>query len=154
MAQHIKDLAIDSPAFASEGRIPTRHTKDGEDVSPPLRWSGVPAGTEQLALICHDPDAPYPYGFTHWVVYGIAADATGIPEGGGGDFTEGGNDFGDQGYGGPQPPEGHGLHHYYFWLYALSTALDIGPGLSRAELLERIADHVIEQQRLVGVFER
>ncbi len=153
MGINIADLEISCGAFEPHGRIPERHATDGEDVSPELSWSGVPEGTEQLALICHDPDAPLPHGFTHWVVYGIPADTSGIPEGGGDSFTEGGNDFGNQGYGGPAPPEGHGVHHYYFWLYALDTEIDAEPGLSRAELLERIEDHVIEQARVVGTYE-
>ena len=154
MPLNIKDLTISSPAFQPGGAIPTRHTGEGEDVSPALEWSGLPEGTAQLALICHDPDAPRPHGFTHWVVYGIPASANGIGEGGGGAFVEGMADGGKPGYGGPMPPEGHGPHHYYFWLYALDTELDAPPGLSRAELLDRIADHVIEQARLVGTYER
>jgi Raf kinase inhibitor-like YbhB/YbcL family protein len=154
MGLNIKDLEIASPAFGSGGRIPTKHTGDGEDVSPHVQWSGVPEGTRQLALICHDPDAPLPHGFTHWVVSGIAPDVTEIPEGGGGKFAEGRNDFGNTGYNGPLPPEGHGPHNYYFWIYALDTEVDAEPGLSRAQLLDRIEDHVIEQARLVGTYER
>ena len=154
MGLNIADLKISSSAFEPHDRIPDRHTSAGEDVSPELSWSGVPEGTRQLALVCPDPDAPLPHGFTHWVVYGIAADASGIPEGGGGSFVEGGNDFGNQGWNGPAPPEGHGVHHYYFWLYALDVEIDAEPGLGRAELLERIADHVIEQARVVGTWER
>jgi Raf kinase inhibitor-like YbhB/YbcL family protein len=154
MGLNIKDLKITSTAFEGEGRIPTKHTGDGEDVSPELRWSGVPDGTKQLAVICHDPDAPLPHGFTHWVIYGIPADADGLPEGGGSQYTEGGNDFGNTGYNGPMPPEGHGTHHYYFWVYALDTELDDGPGLSRADLLSKIEDHVIEQNRVVGTYDR
>lgn len=147
-------MRITSPAFEPLGRIPVKYTGDGEDVAPPLWWTDVPDGTKQLALICHDPDAPMPHGFTHWVVYNIPANEDGIPEGGGGKYVEGRNDFGDTGYGGPMPPQGHGRHHYYFWLYALDAEVDAGPGLSRAELLERIADHVIAQERLVGTYER
>jgi Raf kinase inhibitor-like YbhB/YbcL family protein len=154
MPLNIQDLEIGCSAFKWGGRIPTECTGEGEDISPRLEWSGVPEGTKELALICHDPDAPLPRGFTHWVVYGIPADATGIDQGGGGKFTEGQNDFGNAGYGGPMPPEGHGTHHYYFWLYALDPELDAEPGLTRAELLERIEDHVIEQNRLVGTYER
>jgi Raf kinase inhibitor-like YbhB/YbcL family protein len=153
MGLNIADLKISSSAFEPHGAIPERHASDGEDVSPELTISGIPDGTKQLALICHDPDAPLPHGFTHWVVSGIPADTTEIPEGGGSKFTEGGNDFGNQGYGGPAPPKGHGPHHYYFWVYALDTEIDAEPGLSRAELLSRIEDHVIEQARLVGTYE-
>lgn len=154
MALNIKDLKITSPAFGPDQPIPARHARDGDDVSPQLDFSGVPEGTRQLALVCHDPDAPLVHGFTHWVLYGIPADASGIPEGGGSAFVEGVNDYGDSGWGGPQPPPGHGPHHYYFWLYALDTELDAGPGLTRADLLARIEDHVIEQARLVGTYER
>ena len=153
MGLNIADLKISSSAFDPHGRIPDRHTEAGEDISPELSWSGVPQGTRQLALVCHDPDAPLPLGFTHWVVYGIPPDTSGIEEGGGGSFTEGGNDFGNSGWNGPAPPEGHGVHHYYFWLYALDSEVDTEPGLSRAELLERIGDHVIEQARVVGTYE-
>jgi Raf kinase inhibitor-like YbhB/YbcL family protein len=154
MPLNIKDLAISSPAFGQGEPIPTKHTGEGEDVSPPLEWSGVPEGTRQLALICHDPDAPLPHGFTHWMLYGIPPETIGLPEGDDGGFTEGRTDFGKAGYGGPMPPEGHGPHRYYFWLYALDTELDARPGLTRAELLSAIEDHVIEQARLVGTYQR
>jgi Raf kinase inhibitor-like YbhB/YbcL family protein len=151
MGLNIKDLKVTSTAFEPLGRIPTKHTGDGEDVSPQLQWSGVPEGTRQLALICHDPDAPLPHGFTHWVVSGIPADVTEIPEGEAGKFAEGRNDFGNAGYNGPLPPEGHGPHHYYFWVYALSTSVDGAP--SRAEFVQRHGDAIIEQNRVIGVYE-
>lgn len=154
MGLNIADLEISSPAFGAGERIPTRHAKEGDDVSPALEWTGVPDGTAELAVICHDPDAPLPRGFTHWVATGIPADADGIEEGGGDAFVEGQNDFGDAGYGGPAPPEGHGVHHYYFWLYALDTELDAEPGLTRAQLLDRMDGHIIEQNRVVGLYER
>jgi Raf kinase inhibitor-like YbhB/YbcL family protein len=154
MGLNIADLEITSSSFEPHGRIPDRHTSAGENVSPELSWSGVPEGTRQLALICHDPDAPLPHGFTHWVAYAIPVDTSGIPEGGAGSFVEGENDAGSQGWSGPAPPEGHGVHHYYFWVYALDVEIDAEPGFGRAELLERIADHVIEQARVVGTFER
>lgn len=151
---HLGDLTITTPAFEHGAPIPTRHTTEGDDVSPELAWSNVPEGTRQLALVCHDPDAPLTHGFTHWVLYGIPADATGIPEDGGGQFVQGTNDFGKEAFGGPAPPPGHGTHHYFFHLYALDAAIDAGPGLNRAELLERIDDHIIEQARVVGTFQR
>jgi len=150
----IKDLRISSPAFRFGQAIPRRHTGEGKDVSPALEWSGVPDGTRELALICHDPDAPLPHGFTHWVLYGIPPETQGLVEGDDGGFTEGRTSLGKQEYGGPMPPEGHGPHHYYFWLYALDTQTDAGPGLTRATLLDTIEEHVIEQARLVGTYER
>lgn len=154
MPMNIKDLQIRSPAFASLQLIPKRYTTDGENISPSIEWSGVPAGTEQLAMICHDPDAPMPQGFTHWVLYNIPSTVNQLVEAGGNRFTEGINSANQPGYTGPVPPKGHGLHHYYFWLYALDTQLDLKAGLQREQLLEAIADHVIEQARLVGLYER
>jgi Raf kinase inhibitor-like YbhB/YbcL family protein len=149
---NVSDLRISSPAFDSHGRIPERHSGDGEDVSPPLEWSGVPEGTQAFALVVHDPDAPLVDGFTHWVAYGIPGKATGVSEGGG-EVTHGTNSFGNTRYNGPAPPPGHGPHHYYFWVYALDSDLDLEPGLDRRTLLERIEDHVIEQARTIGTYE-
>jgi Raf kinase inhibitor-like YbhB/YbcL family protein len=151
---HLGNLTISSPAFEHGGRIPADHTTEGADVSPELTWAALPEGTVELALLCHDPDAPLTMGFTHWVVYGIPPDATGIPQGGGGAFTEGTNDFGNTGYGGPAPPPGHGTHHYFFHLYALGAPLEAGPGLTGLELLQRIDEHIIEQARIVGTYSR
>lgn len=154
MAQklNVQDLKISSPAFEGHKRIPDRHTSNGEDVSPPLEWSGVPAGTKSFAVVVHDPDAPLVDGFTHWVVYGISEDATGLPEGGGDDALQGVHSMGNEGYMGPAPPPGHGPHHYYFWVYALDEDLDLEPGLDRRALLEAIEDHVIEQARVIGTY--
>lgn len=151
---NIQDLTIASPAFASGEPIPTRYTADGEDVSPPLELRGVPEGTRSLAVICHDPDAPVPHGFTHWVVYAIPPDTTLLPEDGAGAYAQGENDFGKTGYGGPAPPAGHGPHHYFFWLYALDEEIGVAPTLTRKELLDRMEGHIIEQARLVGTYER
>ncbi len=152
-ALNVQDLEIRSSAFEPHGEIPARHASDGDDVAPELSWTGVPDGTKAFAVVVHDPDAPLVDGFTHWVAYGILGDATGLPEGGG-DPVEGTNSFGDEGYGGPAPPDGHGRHHYYFWVYALDEDLGLEPGLSRTELLGRIEDHVIEQARVVGTYKR
>ncbi len=154
MAQklNVADLKVSSSAFDGHRQIPERHTGDGEDVSPPLEWSGVPEGTQAFAVVCHDPDAPLVDGFTHWVAYGIPKDATGLPEGAD-DITHGTNSFGNAGYNGPAPPPGHGPHHYYFWVYALDSDLDLDPGLDRRGLHEQIEDHVIEQARVIGTYE-
>ncbi|MEA2189594.1 MAG: hypothetical protein QOK16_4605 [Solirubrobacteraceae bacterium] len=154
MAQNLNvaDLTLRSPAFSNHESIPRRHAQDGENLAPPLEWSGVPDGTKAFAVVVHDPDAPLVDGYTHWVAYGIPGDATGLPEGGG-DAVAGVNSSGDVGYRGPAPPPGHGVHHYYFWVYALDEEIDLEPGLDRRALLERIEDRVIEQARLIGLYE-
>jgi Raf kinase inhibitor-like YbhB/YbcL family protein len=154
MKSNAEDFRLSSPAFGPLGHIPKRYVHDGDNLSPPLEWSNVPADTKEFALICFDPDAPVPNGFTHWVMYGIPADVTSIGEGEGKQaFTEGTTGYGEQGYGGPAPPPGHGPHHYYFWLYALDTALNLKLGLTREQLLDAIADHITAQVRLVGIYE-
>ncbi len=151
---HLGELEITSPAFKHAGRIPDEYTVNGEDVSPELSWSGAPDDTAQFALICHDPDAPLTDGFTHWVLYGIPGDVTSIPRGGGDAYVHGATDFGAQEYGGPAPPPGHGLHHYFFHLYALSGEVDAAPGLTRTELLEKIDPLITVQSRIVGTYHR
>jgi len=150
-------MRLTSKAFAEGGKIPARHTGEGEDTSPPLEWSSVPDGTRSFAVICHDPDAPVVssggYGFVHWVSYDIPGTATGLPEGGG-DHASGPTDFGKPGYGGPMPPEGHGTHRYFFWVLALDRAPDLGPGLSLRQLLETIEPNVLGMNRLLGTYER
>jgi len=122
-----------SSAFDRGEPIPTKHTGEGEDVSPALSWRDQPDGTRSYALICHDPDAPLvkpgTYGFVHWVQYGIPGSICELPEGDR-DYIQGINDFGKPGYGGPMPPEGHGTHHYFFWLLALDVDADLEPGLT------------------------
>jgi len=150
---NVADLRLSSPAFSGHKRIPERHSGDGEDVSPALAWSGVPAGTRSFAIVVHDPDAPLVDGFTHWVAYGIPGEATSLDEATDA-LVQGTNSFGNTGYNGPAPPAGHGPHHYYFWIYALDVPTgDLEPGLDRRALLEQIEDHVIEQARLIGTFE-
>lgn len=153
----LSDMQLTSTAFESRGPIPKKHTGEGEDVSPALAWSGAPAGTQSFAVICHDPDAPLvmpgTYGFVHWVLYNLPASTTGLAEGTG-EGTAGGNDFGKTGYGGPMPPEGHGVHHYFFWVLALDRELDLEPGLTLWQFLERTEPHIIGMNRLVGTYER
>lgn len=147
-------IGVSSPAFEAGGTIPRRHTGEGEDVSPPLEWSGLPEGTRELALICDDPDAPMPEPFVHWVLYKIPANKSGLSEGSAEGALEGRNSFGKVGYGGPMPPEGHGTHHYHFKVYALETQLDATPGLSKDQLLAAMEGHVLAEGELVGTYER
>src|SRR6266545_1804348 len=117
-------LEISSTAFAEGSTIPKRYSGDGENLSPPLRWSGAPRKTRSFALVCEDPDAPSGT-FRHWAVANIAAAETGMSEGAGrsqnGHDGVARNDFGHTGYDGPAPPRGHGLHHYHFVLAALDV---------------------------------
>jgi len=153
----LSKLQLKSPAFEHLGKIPQKHTGEGEDVSPALEWVNAPEGTGSYAIICHDPDAPLvspgSYGFVHWVLYNIPASETKLPEGSK-DFTTGTNDAKKEGYMGPMPPEGHGKHHYFFWVLALDKELNLEAGLTLWQLLERIEPHVIGMNRLVGTYER
>lgn len=144
-------LAITSPDFASLSRIPDRFTADLGNEVPTLEISGVPAGTTELAVIVHDPDAPLPNGFTHWVVYGIPADATTLDLGADG-VREAPNGTTQPAWSGPLPPHGHGEHHYYFWVYALSEPVEGEP--TREDFLASYAGSVIEQARYVGTYSR
>ena len=151
----LSDMQLASSAFENHGDIPARYTGDAEDVSPALSWSAAPEGTQSFALICHDPDAPLvkpgTYGYVHWVLYGIPGSVAELPEGVA-EYTQGVNDFGNAGYGGPAPPPGHGTHHYFFWLLALDADPELPAGLTMWELLERIEPHVIGMNRLVGTY--
>ncbi len=153
----LSDMKITSSAFEEGGQIPSKHTGEGEDSSPPLVWSDVPEGTRSFAVICHDPDAPVVaaggYGFIHWVLYNVPGTATGLSEGSTEGVT-GPTDFGKLGYGGPMPPNGHGTHRYFFSLLALDREPDLGPGLTLRELLETIEPDLLGMNRLMGTYER
>ena len=148
-------LTVASDAFGSKGRIPAEFTCDGEDISPPLRWSGVQAGARSIAIICEDPDAPRGT-WTHWVVWSLPAGASGeLPRGAGGrggTAHQGRNDFGNPGYGGPCPPGG--THRYIFRVYALDTVLKPSGEGSRKDLLSAMAGHILAEGELVGLYGR
>lgn len=146
MPLNIADLAI-STSFADGERIPDRYTADGGNEVPTLHVTGVPQGAAELAVIVHDPDAPLPNGFTHWVLYGIAARDGDV------DVTaarSAANGTTQTGWFGPQPPAGHGTHHYYVWVYALDRAVEGEP--TREEFLATYADAIVEQNRTIGTF--
>lgn len=153
----LSSLSVTSPAFDNDAGIPARHTQEGEDISPALAWQYLPEGTKGIAVICHDPDAPLvqhgSYGFVHWVLYNLPASLTSLEEGTQ-QGTQGSNDAGNLGYNGPLPPEGHGLHRYYFWVLALDTATQLPEGLNMSELLEQVEPHLLGINRLVGTYQR
>ncbi|MBN2382127.1 YbhB/YbcL family Raf kinase inhibitor-like protein [bacterium] len=148
-------LIITSTAFQSGGKIPARYTCKGEDVSPPLSWSGVPVGTQSLVLIMDDPDAPIGT-WVHWVYFNIPPDLTGLPEktvkskrpqiGG----IQGMTDFRMVGYGGPCPPSG--THRYYFKLFALDTELKLDSDATKVAVEKAMAGHILAKGTLMGKF--
>lgn len=150
-----------SPAFGNKEEIPKQYTCDGENVSPPLEWAGVPPEAKSLALIVYDPDAPDPAApkmiWTHWILYNIPVSISGVPE----DVDaqdlpigtlEGKNSWRRTGYGGPCPPIG--LHRYFFKLCALNALLPDLHQPDRRALEKAIANHILAQVELLGTYQR
>ena len=152
---------LSSAVFSHNDPIPAIHTCDGKDISPPLAWDGLPAGTKSLALIVDDPDAPDPRApkmtWVHWVLYNIPAASTGLPENVGvGDLPagtmEGRNNWGRTGYGGPCPPIGR--HRYFFKLYALDSVLPDLQQPGKEKLLKAMEGHILDKAELIGTYQR
>jgi len=153
-------MQLRSSGFSDGATIPRRFTCDGEDLSPPLEWSGAPATTRSFVLLCDDPDAPAGT-WHHWAAYDIAADRSGLAEGTGRagsapGFKQAVNDFRQPAYGGPCPPRRHGIHHYHFRLLALSVvALPLRSSKPSCIEVEREArKHVVAEASLVGLYQR
>lgn len=157
-------MRLHSPAFESEGVIPPKHTQEGGNLSPPLRWEDVPHHAAELVLVLEDVDAPREDPFVHWVVYKIPADSEGLPAGvppndqltyppG---TVQGASDFPAPtiGYHGPAPSEGDGLHHYRFRLYALDEPLNLSAGQTSTVLMEAMKGHVLAETTLIARYER
>lgn len=151
-------LDLSSPAFSEGAEVPDLYTCEGEDISPPLTWEDVPAGTESLALIMEDPDAPG-RTWVHWIIYNIPASSGSLPEGvpSGASLEDGirqgRNGWSKTEYGGPCPPSG--THRYIFYLYALDTTLDLDPDEThKADLLGAVDGHVLAWGRLMGEYQR
>jgi Raf kinase inhibitor-like YbhB/YbcL family protein len=150
-------IELTSTAFAEGGTFPKKYTADGENVSPPLKWSDPPQGTRSFALVCEDPDAP---GGTwvHWVVFNLPTESRSLEVAVSTEETlqdgakQGKNDFKKIGYGGPAPPSG--THRYYFKLYALDRPLDLAAGANREELQRAMKDHVLGGGQLMGRYGR
>ncbi len=150
-------MEIKSQAFAQGGLIPSKHTCDGEDVSPPLTWSGAPAGAQSFAVISDDPDAPAGT-WVHWVIWNIPGRTQALeenvpkldalPNG----ARQGTNDFRRVGYGGPCPPSG--THRYFFRLFALDAPLDLKSRAPRSALEKAMQGHVLARAELMGRYGR
>lgn len=149
MPLNIADLKISSPDFQPGTRLADEFSADGGNAAPRLEITGVPAEAVELALLVHDPDAPLPLGFTHWVVYGLPA-RDGAVDVGGENVRVGANTAGKNEYMGPRPPAGHGDHHYFFTVYALDHHVEGIP--SREEFLDGYAHAILEQNRVVGLY--
>jgi Raf kinase inhibitor-like YbhB/YbcL family protein len=151
-------ITLTSSAFRDGETIPKQYTGDGKDVSPPLQWEGVPEGTQSLALICDDPDAPRGI-WVHWVLFNLPGDLRQLSEGIPPDKVlankakQGKNDFGNIGYGGPAPPRGK-AHRYFFKLYALDTALDLPAGVTKDQLVVAMKGHTLGEGQLMGRYQR
>lgn len=150
-------LTVRSPAFKDGETIPARYARSHGNISPPLEWIDPPEGTRSFALIVEDTDAPRGT-FRHWAVFDISPDRNRLDEGAGrrgGQLTQAANDFGDTGYDGPEPPPGHGPHHYHFRLAALDVDhVDVGPQQRAQAVWEAAQPHILEEAELVGVYER
>ena len=154
-------FTLTSPAVSPGGAVPSLHTCEGDDVSPPLVWSDPPPGTRSLALLVDDPDAPDPAAprmvFAHWVLYGLPPAAGGLPQGVSAAALprgthQGTNDFRRVGYGGPCPPIGR--HRYFFKLFALAVVLpDLGPA-TKAQLEAAMKGHVLATAELMGTYQK
>jgi Raf kinase inhibitor-like YbhB/YbcL family protein len=151
-------ILVSSSAFVEEGLIPAKYTCEGEDISPPLRWSQPPPGTRSIALICDDPDAPGG-AWVHWVLYGLPPSVTELPEAiptkeilpSG--ARQGINDFKRIGYGGPCPPPG-APHRYFFRVYALGSEIDLPSGATKEDLLGAMQGQILAEGRLMGKYKR
>jgi Raf kinase inhibitor-like YbhB/YbcL family protein len=151
-------LDLTSTAFQEGAAIPEQYTADGRNLSPPLKWTDPPAGTNSLAIICEDPDAPRG-AFTHWVAFNLPAESRELSEGipalatlpnGTAQST---NDFGKVGYGGPKPPPGK-PHRYFFKLYALDRRPELQPGATKHQVLAAMKSHILAEGQLMGTYAR
>jgi Raf kinase inhibitor-like YbhB/YbcL family protein len=150
-------LRVASPVFHDGERIPERYSRNGANISPPLEWRDAPRNTRSFALVVEDPDAPEGT-FRHWAVYNVPPAYQGLGEDSGAcagvPLEMAVNDFGNRGYDGPQPPHGHGTHHYHFRLLALDVPeLGLPARASIKELLDAARPHVIAEAQTVGTFQ-
>ena len=151
-------MKLTSTVFTEGGPIPSKYTCDGENISPPLTWSGIPPSTKSLALIVDDPDAPGKT-WVHWIVYNLSPASNSLNENMpatnqiNSQAFQGTNDFKKIGYGGPCPPSG--THRYFFKLYALDSTVTItSERATKDELLRNMQGHIIAQAELIGLYKR
>jgi len=143
------NLIVTSSAFKNEGVIPSKYTCDGEDINPPLNVENIPDGTQSLAIIVEDPDAPKGI-FDHWVVWNVPPESiieeNRIPG------ISGKNSAGKTGYHGPCPPSG--FHRYYFHVFALDSSLKVPGGIDKEQLQAAMKPHILSKGTLMGKYKR
>jgi Raf kinase inhibitor-like YbhB/YbcL family protein len=153
-------VVVTSTALRPDGRLEDRYSAYYDNVSPPLSWTAVP-DARTWAVIVEDPDAPQERPFVHWMIWNIPGEATGLPEGlpnaerlitpqG---AIQGRNGMHGHGYFGPRPPPGHGLHHYYFQVFALDDTLDMGPETSLDDLLNALKGRTLASGEMMATYE-
>lgn len=152
------ELTVLSAAFALNDFMPDRYTCMGINISPPISWSAAPAGTQSIAVIVEDPDAPTGI-WTHWVMFNLPPETISLPENvppvvkleSG--AIQGINDFRRVGYGGPCPPPGR-PHRYVFKVFALDAMLELGPNMRRPDVLKAMEGHILAQGEITGIYKR
>jgi Raf kinase inhibitor-like YbhB/YbcL family protein len=145
------NLSVSSVDFPTDGRIPERFAGQRAP-SPAIAWTGVPNGTEELALVCEDTDAPASRPFVHWVVYGVPPSVSFLAQGAN-LVAQGKNSTGQTGFTGPKPPPGHGVHHYHFQVFALDAPTRLPAGANRDALVEAMDGHVLDWGEVIGTYE-
>jgi len=142
-------LEVTSPMFKHNGPIPSKYTRDGENVNPPLNIQGIPEGTKSLVLVVDDPDAPMGT-WDHWVVWNIPPkekiEENTVPG------TEGVNDFRKHSYGGPCPPSG--THRYFFKVYALDSVLELSLNSRKKDVEKAMTGHMLAKGEIIGLYRR
>jgi Raf kinase inhibitor-like YbhB/YbcL family protein len=153
-------IVVTCPTQEVGGRLPDRHSAYHDNISPPLRWTNVP-DVKAWAIVVEDPDAPRLYPFVHWMIWNIRGELNAIPEGIGASpqlitpqgAIQGKNDAGGYGWFGPRPPAGHGLHHYYFQVFALNDLIEMGPDTPLKELLNALKARTLAKGEMVATYE-
>jgi Raf kinase inhibitor-like YbhB/YbcL family protein len=144
-------MKISSGAFPDNGVIPAKYTCDGQDLIPPLTFSGVPAEARSLVLVVDDPDAPVGI-WDHWVLWSIPPETREVEEGKSPSGITGRNSWGKNSWGGPCPPDRE--HRYFFKLYALDAALTLPPSAGKGDLEMAMKGHILAEAQLIGRYDR
>jgi len=151
MEKSKNSMIISSPAFLDNTMIPRKYTCQGDDINPPLEFSGIPSGTKSLVLIVDDPDAPMGT-WDHWILFNVHViskiEEDNVPPG----AVQGTNSWGNNSYGGPCPPTG--THRYVFKLYALDSPLDLNESSSKQDVLNAMKAHLLAQAQLIGLYRK